>query len=496
VISETVYIAYTGNTAKICVCGAKTAFVSFTTGYRTFCGASCMSSSSLVKIKRVQSIKNTCLEKYGVSNVLKVPAIKKKAQDTLYARYGVTNFAQHSLHAEMVKETCLKKYGVSHPLSHVPVREKIKSTLEEKYGGFGTASPVLRTKIKDTMQDRYGVISSALSTVILSRIKDTKKVSFIDRLRENDFEIIQQDPLIVKHECGEVFNADYFTRTRCPNCKHTSIPEAELYRFLKTLGIKIIRNDRLILDGRELDIVLPDYKIAIEMNGAFWHHSTVDKLTLLEKTKLAKLAGYELIHIWDFEWYTEQEIIMSKLRSALDLNIKVPAEKCTVKSIDKSAADEFLMECDLNGPCKSSMRLGLFYDEILVGVAVLGKSRFEAGKYEVFRVAFKSGIQIAGGIDKLLSAVPGELIVHVDARFMNARSYIANGFKLAGLSKPKYSWYKNGKIIESALYKRSELPKLLVNYDPAKTTEQNMIGAGYLKLIDCGRYKLVRAALS
>jgi hypothetical protein len=33
----------------------------------------------------------------------------------------------------------------------------------------------------------------------------------------------------------------------------------------------IIYNDRTILEGKELDIVLPDRGLAFEYNGSYWH---------------------------------------------------------------------------------------------------------------------------------------------------------------------------------------------------------------------------------
>jgi G:T-mismatch repair DNA endonuclease (very short patch repair protein) len=48
--------------------------------------------------------------------------------------------------------------------------------------------------------------------------------------------------------------------------------EREVYEFILSLYNKeIIRNDRTVLNGKELDIYLPDYNLAIEFNGLYWH---------------------------------------------------------------------------------------------------------------------------------------------------------------------------------------------------------------------------------
>jgi hypothetical protein len=56
--------------------------------------------------------------------------------------------------------------------------------------------------------------------------------------------------------------------------------------FIKSIyNGKIITNNRKILKGKELDIYLPDEKLAIEFDGIYWH-SLKDENYHLNKTKL------------------------------------------------------------------------------------------------------------------------------------------------------------------------------------------------------------------
>ena len=57
----------------------------------------------------------------------------------------------------------------------------------------------------------------------------------------------------------------------------TSYSERELQDYIKTLTENIICNDRVIINPKELDIVLPDVKLCIEYDGSYWHSSTYVK---------------------------------------------------------------------------------------------------------------------------------------------------------------------------------------------------------------------------
>lgn len=74
-----------------------------------------------------------------------------------------------------------------------------------------------------------------------------------------------------KHGYYEQVAINHLQGSGCLKCnKSDSVQEKELAKFLKQFT-KVKRNDRKILGGKELDIVLPEYKIAIEYNGLYWH---------------------------------------------------------------------------------------------------------------------------------------------------------------------------------------------------------------------------------
>lgn len=492
-ISETVYIALGGN-PNTCHCGKKTEYISFTKGYRQFCSSVCMNSASTVKKKRVASIKKTCQEKYGVPNVFHLDKVKALSKETMLRRYGVDNFAKHPLHRELVKETSNKKYLVDHPLKSQEVKQKIKQKMEEKYGGFTTQSAVLSKRMQDTMLKRYGAKTSWESDILLPKLHAWQKSRYLKTINK-DFKILahSEDVLTIKHHCGHEFSANMFERIRCPACKESSTPEYELYMFVASLGINVIRNDRILLNGKELDLVIPDHKIAIELNGAWWHHDDTDKVPLRVKSELAEKAGYQLIHIWDYEWDDKQEIIKSMLKVKLGMANKIAARNCIVREISSVDAKNFLETYHLQGSCRSSIRLGLFHNEMLVGVATFGKARFKNHGTEVLRVAFINNVQVIGGVSKLLSKIKGPLMTYADLRYGTGNVYERAGFIKIGKTNPGYSWFSRGTLIGRYETQKTKLPKLLgEHFNAALSEAENMKKAGFLKLVDCGHAKFFR----
>ena len=88
--------------------------------------------------------------------------------------------------------------------------------------------------------------------------------------------------------------------------KYSSKTELELVDFCHQFFNNLIQNDRKLIFPYELDIVIPERKLAIEFNGLFWHQLTNRKSGYhLMKTEMCEKIGYRLIHIWEDEWNEE-----------------------------------------------------------------------------------------------------------------------------------------------------------------------------------------------
>ena len=102
----------------------------------------------------------------------------------------------------------------------------------------------------------------------------------------------------------------------CNECrfeKSTSEAENKIVEFFKNLNVNVIQSYRPNwLNGKELDIYLPNYNLAIEYNGLTYHHSSkglskfldstyVNPEFHLEKFNKCKENNVNLIHIFEHE---------------------------------------------------------------------------------------------------------------------------------------------------------------------------------------------------
>lgn len=86
--------------------------------------------------------------------------------------------------------------------------------------------------------------------------------------------------------------------TKCPKCNagmRSSLPEKAIVFYLKQYGFDLIENARAFDNSyRDLDIFLPDKKMAVEYDGECWHKNESKDV---DKSKLCKESGIKLIRI-------------------------------------------------------------------------------------------------------------------------------------------------------------------------------------------------------
>jgi len=325
----------------------------------------------------------------------------------------------------------------------------------------------------------------------------------------------------LKHEClkcKHIWKAtptNILSGTGCPLCnkKLSSLGskfEKSVLKFIKkNYSGEIVKNSRKILDGKEIDIYLPELKMGIECNGLYWHSDKYkDNNYHLDKLNLCHEKGIRLIQIFEDEWVSKKNILKSKIKHILGLNSskgKIYARKCTIKEIDSSIKNNFLDEYHIQGKDSSKIKLGLFYDEILVSVMTFSKLRICLGQknqntnlYELSRFATKRKYVIVGGFSKLLSYFKKKyefegIVTYADLRYSSFEGnlYEVNGFKLSHQSKPNYWYfYKNSNIIKREHrfnYRKNNLKKLFPEiYDDKLSEKEIMKTAGYVRIYDCG----------
>lgn len=108
--------------------------------------------------------------------------------------------------------------------------------------------------------------------------------------------------------------------------------ETELYEYLKNHNINVINSDKSMISPYELDILLPDYNLAIELNGLRWHSEQFGKDSKYHKnkTELCKQKGIQLMHVFEDEWVNSSSVIKNlihaELNNTLYTNLSVSEE--------------------------------------------------------------------------------------------------------------------------------------------------------------------------
>jgi hypothetical protein len=291
---------------------------------------------------------------------------------------------------------------------------------------------------------------------------------------------------------------------RCIVCGNngTSTQEQSLIAYVKSLNIKVVVHDRLIIGPKELDIVIPSKKIAIEYCGLYWHSELMDKNNdyHLDKLESCNRKGHSLITIFEDEWVNKRDIVMSRLKSVLNIKENVAvvyARNCTIKPINTKEARLFCEENHLQGYTGSSIKLGAFYQDELVSVMTFSKPSLSKGAknskegvFELSRFCSKLNTSVVGGASKLLSYfrnnyVWNQIFSYADRRWSNGNLYEKIGFSFDSSTQPNYWYFVKGDITRLhrfALRKRYEEPK-------SKTEWELRQAQGLNRVWDCGNLK-------
>ena len=242
----------------------------------------------------------------------------------------------------------------------------------------------------------------------------------------------------------------------------------EVAKFVESLGIdkKDIKIDKYPkeMNNQQLDIYIPKYNFAIEFNGNFWHANLGKSLREpkpvsyhKDKTELARKAGINLMHIWEYDWNDEikQEIVKSQIKyhlGKIDKSNRYYARKLSIKSVSYVDTNVFLTKNHIQGMSTSSERYGLYNGDELLALMTFGKRRFDnKDGWELLRFATKLNTSVAGGASKLLKVFANKhkgdtLISYANNDFAysgNKSLYSKLGFDFIKSTEPGYKWVKN-----------------------------------------------------
>lgn len=286
--------------------------------------------------------------------------------------------------------------------------------------------------------------------------------------------------------------------------------ETEIKEFIESLGFQTSKGkNRRLLEGKEIDLIVDDTNICIEYDGLYYHTEKMGKTSSyhLNKTIECNQIGYKLIHIFEDEWKTKEELVKTKLKHLLKVNngVKIGGRNVIIKKIGNEDKTFFLNQNHIQGNDKSNIYYGGYYNNELVGVMTFNNKRNMTknnnGEFELSRFATKQNYVVIGLASKILKQFineygPKTIISFADRRWTidpDNNLYTKLGFNLVSITKPTYYYY-NSKINK---YKRfhkfgfgkNNLKKRFPDLDYSKTEKELTSELGYDKIWDCGLFK-------
>lgn len=410
-----------------------------------------------------------------------------------------------------LKESNQKKWDVDFYTQHKDFVTKQKITKKEKYGDENYNNP---QKMKRTKKLLYGSDTYNNS----EKNKITRRDTFIKVVKEKtkdsfvSYELDSENITLRCQLCGQeyqIYNNLFNYRVKqksvlCTKCnltedKQTSGLEKDLSNFVSSL-VEIEVKDRKLLDGKEVDVLVPSKSLAIEFNGLHWHSDLyLEKNYHLNKTLKANSKGFNLIHIFEDEWLEKSEIVKSIIKDKLGINeLTIYGRKCEIKPVGNNDEKEFLDNNHIQGFVGSKICYGLYFNDELVSLMSFGGLRKslgykkEEGVYEMLRFCNKLNTKVIGGASKLFKYFlknnsPKMVITYSDRRYFNGELYQTLGFNNVGFTKPNYFYTIKHSRFNRYKYRKDVLVK--EGFDPNKTEKQIMRERGYLRIWDCGNIK-------
>lgn len=290
----------------------------------------------------------------------------------------------------------------------------------------------------------------------------------------------------------------------CPKCGNSiSMGEDFIYHLIEDdLGTgEVVRRTRSIVEGAELDIYIPSRRLAFEFNGLLWHCERFkeDRRYHLNKTEKCAENGIVLIHIFEDEYLSKRDILVSKIKRILktDKNItRVNARDCKISELSTDEAVSFYEKNHIQGYVRSTMHYGLKLHDNIVSAMSFTK-RFD--EWELTRFASDITMNVRGAASKLFSHFvtdnkPNYIKSFLDRRWAmtdrkNVYDYL--GFKLDGILQPDYRYTDgHGKRIHKFLFRKQRLSRK--HGFPETMTEHEMANKlGFYRIYDCGLFRYV-----
>ncbi len=497
-----VYLADEEPKCKHPDCENRPNFISRKQGFGEFCSYEWRSQWKSLKAKVTRECKN-CGEEFTFN----------RNKDKEFCSYECSNNYNSLIERRVKKskETQQERYGGVGTASSKLLQKK-RNTQKEKYGDRHYTN---RDKFLDTMEERYGKNAFDGSG---ERLKNFFEQTLVPRLRNEanieilidaeEYEGLRKEKYPLKcQKCDFKFESNVRSQPlpSCPKCSPRSKPEQDLFEFVDSITSEnVIRHDRSVLEGKELDIWIPSLNIAIKHDGIFWHselNGNKNKKYHLKKTQQCEEKGVQLIHVFGSEWHQKKEVVKSALQHKLgETENRIYARDCEVREIETPKKTTFLQQNHLQGAGKSSIKMGLVQGDEIKAIMTFSKPKASHGANDGIELSrYASDGSVVGGASRLLTNFirdhnPNKIFTYADRRWSNKGNsmYPKIGFEPAGASDPNYHYFRPeapNTLYHRFGFRKSKLKERLEYFNSEMTEWENMVLNGFDRIWDCGHLK-------
>lgn len=438
---------------------------------------------------------------------------KKRASEAAKIREAKYTPEEKTRKAKLALEQFRRKTGLNNPMDLAGIREKQKqanNTTEfrnkstERNNRLNT-DPIYKQRLSDGQHRRIQENPKAAA-------EQTKKMLDASRSKEarakagiSIAKIFKEQPERMRPylEAGRKWSADpelkfeRYRRLQESNRSKdfTSKGERELLKAIQQLFPEARRS---FVGNREVDVLIPSKKIAIEYHGCYWHsEKRAGRSYHYDKMKTCESQGVRLIQIFDFEWESRRHQIMDLIKSALGVNQRVFARKCRVVTVERKKAVDFLEKNHIQGSLRHglSLCLGLENEGRLVALATFGRHHRGREQWVLNRFCCEHGVNVVGGLSRLSKhasrILDSDLISWADLRYSQGKGYESAGWEREEILKPDYFYWK-----DDAVWAKQSRMKSKVGTPEGMTEAEHAELEGFERVWDCGkaRYRFRRTA--
>lgn len=312
------------------------------------------------KSKQVSIQMGNYKAKTGFGSPAADPIVREKIAATNMARYGSSNYfasaaflesrADHDwTHTPDVdakrNSTMVARYGGASPFCDERIQEKTKETNRSTYGvEYATQSETIKRKTRETNRKRYGSKWAGHSADSLEKRGKTLLAKYgyepcpgktPAELSPFDFKETQQAVVDSLHRAGRDGSA---VQSKVKTMMDAIIGEESV-------------TDRMILHGREIDLLYPRHRIGIEVSPAATHNDNETQLNhiikrrgpedAVDKTMKAAANGITLLTL--FDWSLNDDNLQSISRY-----VRWLADGAIVKPINNDSVHVILIREDID----------------------------------------------------------------------------------------------------------------------------------------------------